>query len=63
MAEGTADLSFTVDSEVLRERLEASLPVERSVVREAFTVVGQTDDSVQEGLVVPQAFSGIPRRD
>jgi uncharacterized protein YfaS (alpha-2-macroglobulin family) len=58
LAEGKANLRFTVTSDVLREQLEASIPVEHSVVREAFTVVGQTEDSVQEVLVVPREFLG-----
>jgi uncharacterized protein YfaS (alpha-2-macroglobulin family) len=58
--QGQAQLRFTVASDLLREQLEVSVPVERSVVREAFTVVGQTGDSVREGLVVPQGFLGDP---
>ena len=58
VAEGRASMRFTVDSEVLQEQLEVSVPVERSLVREAFTIVGQTEGSVQEGLVVPQKFLG-----
>jgi len=57
---GEAALSFSIDSEVLRERLELSLAVDRSVVWEAATIVGQTERSVQEGLVVPQSFLGDP---
>jgi uncharacterized protein YfaS (alpha-2-macroglobulin family) len=60
VGEGQASLSFSVDSEVLKERLEASVPVEKSIIREAFTIVGQTEGSVQEGLVVPEAFLGDP---
>jgi uncharacterized protein YfaS (alpha-2-macroglobulin family) len=56
--EGMATMRFTVASEVLREQLEVKVPVQRSVVREAFTIVGQTEDRVQEGLVVPQEFLG-----
>lgn len=56
--EGQATLSFSVDSDVLKERLEATIAVEKSVVREAFTIVGQTEGSVQEGLVVPEKFLG-----
>jgi len=58
--DGLATLSFSVDSEVLKERLEATVPVEKSVVQEAFTIVGQTEGSVQEGLVVPEKFLGDP---
>ncbi|UCF96206.1 MAG: hypothetical protein JSV89_13580 [Spirochaetaceae bacterium] len=58
--EGQAALSFSVESEVLREHLVATLAVQRSVVREAFTIVGQTEGSVQEGLVVPEQFLGDP---
>jgi hypothetical protein len=58
LTEGTAAVRFTVDSDVLQERLEVSIPVERSVVREAFTIVGQTEAEVQEGLVVPEEFLG-----
>ena len=57
---GQATLSFSVDSEVLEERLEATVPVAKSVVQEAFTIVGQTEGSVQEGLVVPEEFLGDP---
>ncbi|MBN2553047.1 MAG: hypothetical protein JXB06_09770 [Spirochaetales bacterium] len=59
--EGRATLSFSIDSELLRERLEVALPVERSVAREAFTIVGQTDGRVEEGLVVPEQFLGDPQ--
>jgi uncharacterized protein YfaS (alpha-2-macroglobulin family) len=58
--EGRALMRFSVDSDLLQEQLEVSIPVERSIVREAFTIVGQTEDSVQEGLVVPQDFLGDP---
>ena len=60
VVEGQAAIRFSVDSDVLREQLEISVPVQRSVVREAFTIVGQTEDSVQEGLVVPETFLGDP---
>jgi uncharacterized protein YfaS (alpha-2-macroglobulin family) len=60
MVEGRAAIRFSVASDVLQEQLEVSVPVERGVVREAFTIVGQTEGSVQEGLVVPQEFLGDP---
>lgn len=60
LREGRAALSFSVESEVLEERLEATVPVEKSVIQEAFTIVGQTEGSVKEGLVVPEKFLGDP---
>ncbi len=57
---GRAGLRFAVESSVLQEGLEASVPVEASWVREAFTIVGMTEGSVQEGLAVPERFLGVP---
>jgi len=57
---GTAALTFTVDADVLKEKLEERLTVERSPVREAFTIAGHTRDKVEEALVVPEAFAGDP---
>jgi uncharacterized protein YfaS (alpha-2-macroglobulin family) len=58
--DGQAALSFSVDSEVLKERLDATVPVEKRIVQEAFTIVGQTEGSVEEGLAVPAEFLGDP---
>jgi hypothetical protein len=58
VAEGQAEMRFSIDSDVLQEQLYASLPVQAGVVREAFTIVGQTGDSVQEGVAVPEEFLG-----
>ena len=57
---GKASLRFKVESSVLQESLEAALNVESSWVREAVTIVGMTEDSVREGLAVPERFLGLP---
>jgi uncharacterized protein YfaS (alpha-2-macroglobulin family) len=59
-AEGTARLTFTVTSDVLKERLEQTLAVETAYVRESFTIVGKTSTSLSEGLAVPFRFAGVP---
>jgi hypothetical protein len=57
---GTAKLAFNVDSDILRERLEDSLPVEDPHLTESFTIVGKTGDQAKEALVVPSTFLGVP---
>ncbi len=57
---GTAQLSFSVDSDILKERLEDSLPVGAEHVNESFTIVGKTTSAAKEGLAVPSAFLGTP---
>ena len=57
---GKASLRFRVESSVLQETVEASLKVQPSWVREAVTIVGMTEDSVREGLAVPERFLGLP---
>ena len=59
-AEGTAKLAFSVDSDILRERLEDSLSVADPHLTESFTIVGKTTDMAKEGLVVPSSFLGVP---
>jgi uncharacterized protein YfaS (alpha-2-macroglobulin family) len=59
-AEGTAKLTFNVDSDVLRERLEDSLAVADSHLTESFTIVGKTGDQAKEALIVPSTFLGVP---
>jgi alpha-2-macroglobulin len=59
-APGTARITFTVDSDALKEKLEESIPVERSFVTEAVTMVGKTRDSAKEALVIPSTFAGAP---
>jgi hypothetical protein len=56
--EGSSDLAFDVDSDILRERLEDTLNVASEHVNEAFTIIGKTTSSAQEALVVPSAFLG-----
>jgi uncharacterized protein YfaS (alpha-2-macroglobulin family) len=58
-AAGEAQLSFSVDSDALRERLEDKLPIGAEHVRESFTIVGKTTDTAKEGLTVP-SFLGVP---
>ncbi|HVP19824.1 MAG TPA: MG2 domain-containing protein [Spirochaetia bacterium] len=58
--EGTARLVFDVDSDILREKLEDSLSVASEHVLEAFTVIGKTDSSAREAVVVPPSFLGAP---
>ncbi len=58
--EGTARLTFTVASDILKEKLEQTLEVGTAYVREAFTIVGKTSTSVREGLAVPFRFAGLP---
>ncbi len=67
---GTADVRFAVESDgpqvagsraaVLRERLEATLPVDEARLWETATLIGQTETSVQEGFVIPPGFLGAP---
>jgi uncharacterized protein YfaS (alpha-2-macroglobulin family) len=57
---GKASLRFRVESSVLQETVEAVLEVQPSWVREAVTIVGMTEDSVREGLAVPERFLGLP---
>ena len=57
-SEGEARLTFTVSSDILKEKLEEKLAVETAFVREAFTVIGKTTDSATEGLAVPPRFAG-----
>ncbi len=58
--EGTAKLAFSVDSDILKERLEDSLPVAEAHLTESFTIVGKTTDTAKEGLTVPPTFLGVP---
>ncbi len=58
--QGTARLSFDIDSDVLRERLEDSLNVAAEHVDESFTVIGKTTNAAREAVVVPSAFLGAP---
>ncbi len=57
---GTAKLSFSVDSDILRERLEDSLAVTDPHLTESVTIVGKTGDQAKESLVVPSSFLGVP---
>ncbi len=57
---GTAKLSFGVDSDVLKERLDETLAVVEEHLSESFTIVGKTNDLAQEGITVPPAFLGVP---
>ena len=59
-AEGTARLTFSVDSDVLRDRLEDTFPVAAEHVNESFTIIGKTTDQAREGITVPTAFLGAP---
>jgi alpha-2-macroglobulin len=57
--QGTARLSFDVDSSILREKLEDSLTVASEHVNEAFTIIGKTTSSAREAIVLP-SFLGAP---
>ncbi len=59
-AAGTASLGFTIDADILKERLEDSLTVVEEHVNETFTVVGKTTDSAKEGVAIPSSFLGTP---
>ncbi len=59
-APGTARLAFGIDSDVLKESLEETLPVAADHLSESFTIVGKTTDLAREGLTVPPAFLGVP---
>jgi alpha-2-macroglobulin len=59
-AEGTARLSFSMDSDILRERLEDTLAVAVEHVNESFTIVGKTTETAKEGFTLPPAFLGTP---
>jgi uncharacterized protein YfaS (alpha-2-macroglobulin family) len=54
VAEGVVGLNFTINSNVLNERLVQELQIERPFVFETFTTVGTIrGDSQAEGLVIP----------
>ena len=58
---GRARLTFTVDSEVLKEKLSSELAVEQSLVAEAFSISGWTDGTGgtgTEAIRVPDRFLG-----
>ncbi len=57
---GKATIRFRLTGEAINELLETALNVEESEVREAFTVVGRTEDRALEGLAVPERFLGRP---
>jgi alpha-2-macroglobulin len=59
-AEGTAKLSFSVDTDGFRDRLEETLSVVTEHLNESFTVVGKTGDLAKEGMTVPSSFLGTP---
>jgi uncharacterized protein YfaS (alpha-2-macroglobulin family) len=59
-AEATAKLAFSVDSDILRERLEDSLAVSDPHLTESVTIVGKTGDQAKEALIVPSSFLGVP---
>jgi alpha-2-macroglobulin len=59
-SEGTAKLAFSVDSDILKERLEDGLAVSDPHLTESFTIVGKTGDQAREALIVPSAFLGVP---
>jgi len=59
-AETTAKLAFSVDSDILRERLEDGLAVSDPHLTESVTIVGKTGDQAKEALVVPSSFLGVP---
>ncbi len=52
---GTAELVFTVNSDVLNEELVQKLEIETPLVKEAFTTIGSTDTFFEEALVLPSA--------
>ncbi|HET6450992.1 MAG TPA: MG2 domain-containing protein, partial [Spirochaetia bacterium] len=58
--EGTARLAFSIDSDVLRERLEDNLAISDPHLTESVTIVGKTGDQAREALVVPSSFLGVP---
>jgi len=57
-APGSAQLTFSVDSDILKERLQDALPVGAEHLTESFTVVGKTNDAAKEEFAVPSAFLG-----
>jgi len=65
LQEGKAIINFTMQSDVLNERLESIIVVEKPVIKEVFSTIGETksvdsnnDVSVsQEGLLVPENIS------
>ena len=59
-AEGETRLTFTVTSDTLKEKLVEPLAVESAFVREAFTIVGKTAETVREQFLVPPRFAGTP---
>ena len=55
---GAAQLSFSVDSDILKERLEEQLSIATAHVNESFTIVGKTTDLATEAMAVPSTFLG-----
>jgi uncharacterized protein YfaS (alpha-2-macroglobulin family) len=49
---------FRVTGEELKEALESTLPVVEAEAHEAYTIIGRTEDRVQEGLDLPERFLG-----
>ena len=59
-APGTAQLTFSIASDVLNERLEDSFPILDEHISESFTIVGKTAATANEALTIPPAFMGAP---
>lgn len=60
-SEGTVSLNFTVNSDILNEKLVRELTIERPFVMETVTTTGAIDkDSASEGIIIPSfADNGV----
>lgn len=50
---GTVELVYTINSEILNEKLISPLKIEKTYVYETVTMTGATDTSVKEQIVLP----------
>ena len=60
---GSAEMVFTISSDVLNEELVQRIDVEQPIVKESFSTIGSTDNFFEEAVVLPsavqQGYGGI----
>ncbi|MBN2443112.1 MAG: hypothetical protein JXJ04_17260, partial [Spirochaetales bacterium] len=68
---GEASISFTIHSDVLHEKLEEKIIIEKPLIKESFTITGKTSagtgnketDRIDEGIIIPafiaEGFGGL----
>lgn len=64
MRQGEAEISFTIKSEILNEKLTKKLTIEQPYIKEAFSTIGQAQNNIaNEGVIIPsyvaKGFGGI----